>query len=134
MKNLIQVTTAVFLLVQTISYGQTKTTDTIPNTPDTIEKSETPQTEIDPEEFKSFIGTYFLAEGNFTLEIIEEDNKMYIVSPFSKDLLIAKNETTLHEATRGVDLELIKDNPNALVFTQNGYLTTIKRVTTETKN
>ena len=74
-----------------------------------------------------------LEEGDFELEIVQEDNKMYIISPFSKDILIPKNETTLTELTRGVDLELIKDNKDALKFTQNGYVTTIKRVKPKTE-
>ena len=58
---------------------------------------------------------------------------MYIISPFSKDILIASNETTLHELTRGVDLELIAGNSNDLKFTQNGYETVIKRVKPRTE-
>lgn len=130
MKNLIQITTALILLVQSIGYCQTNNADSISNVQDTtIEKVGT-ETEFDS---KPFLGKYYLAEADFALEITEEDNKMYIVTPFSKDILIPKNATTIHELTRGVDLELIEDNKNALKFTQNGYETTIKRVTSETK-
>ncbi len=55
-------------------------------------------------------------------------------SPFSKVILIQKNVTTLHEPTRGVDLELIKASKDALKYTQNGYETTIKRVIPKTDN
>lgn len=131
MKNLIQITTVLFLFVQTISYSQTEKTKSTSNKQGIALKKESTKTETD--KLKDFIGTYFLEEGNFELEIVEEDNKMYIISPFSKDLLIPKNETTLHELIRGVDLELITDNKNALKFTQNGYETTIKRVKSKTE-
>lgn len=134
MKNLIQIATVLLLLVQTIGYSQTQNTESTSNKQDTVLKKENTKTKIDTEKFKGFIGKYFLEEADFNLEIIEEDNKMYIVSPFSKDILISKNGTSLYEATRGVDLELIKDNKDALKFTQNGYETTIKRVASGTKN
>lgn len=132
MKTLIQLTTILFLFVQTIGFSQTENTTSVSNKQDTMLKKENTNTEINTKEFESFIGIYLLEEGDFTLEIIAENNKMYIVSPFSKDILISKNETTLREPTRGVDLELIKDDKNALKFTQNGYETTIKRVKSTT--
>jgi hypothetical protein len=67
-------------------------------------------------------------EADFVLEILAEDNQLYIKTDFSKDILISINKTTLRELTRGVDLELIEGDSNALKFTQNGYETTIKRV------
>lgn len=67
-------------------------------------------------------------EADFELEIVQDGNKMYIISPFSKDPLIQKNETTLREPIRGVDLELIEGDTSALKYTQNGYETLIKRV------
>ncbi len=132
MKNLIQFTTVLFLLIQTIGYSQEQNTETMSKKLDTISKVQNIQTEIDTEKFKSFIGTYLLVEADFELEIVQENSKMYIVSPFSKDILVQKNETTLREPTRGVDLELIKDDENALKFTQNGYETTITRVNSKT--
>lgn len=125
MKNVIQIATVLLLLVQTIGYSQTKNTESTPNKQDVIVQKESTKTEID---IKKFIGTYLLEEANFTLEIIAENDKMYIVTSFSKDILVLKNETTLREPTRGVDLELIKDNKDALKYSQNGYITTIKRV------
>ncbi len=133
MKNLIQITTVLFLLVQTIGYSQTKNTDTISKKQDTILKEQSTKIEIDTMTLKSFVGKYLLEEADFELEIVQEKDKMYIISPFSKDLLILINETTLHEPSRGVDLELIKDDINALKFTQNGYETIIKRVNSKTK-
>jgi hypothetical protein len=128
MKNLVQITTVLFLLIQTITYSQTKNAESIPNTQDTILKKDNTKTKIDTAKFKKFIGKFLLAEGDFILEIIEENNEMYIISPYSKDILTPKNETALQELTRGVVLELIKEDENALKFTQNGYETTIKRV------
>ena len=132
MKNLIQITTVLFLLVQTIGYSQTKNTETISKKQDSILKQQDTKIEIDTTTLKSFVGKYLLEEADFELEIVQEDDKMFIISPFSKDPLILINETTLHEPTRGVDLELIKDNENALKFTQNGYETIIKRVNSKT--
>lgn len=131
MKNLIQITAILFLLVQTIGFSQTITSGTNPNKKDTILKEENTKMEI---EIKKFIGKYLLVEGGFELEIIEENNMMYIVSPFSKDLLILINETKVREPTRGVDLELIKNDKKALKYTQNGYETIIKRIDTNEEN
>ena len=128
MKNLIQFTTVLFLFVQTIGYSQTKNAKNISKIQDTIVKTEKATTKIDTKNLKKFIGTYELVEANFTLDIVQEKGKMYIITEFSKDQLLLKNETTLTEFTRGVDLQLIKGNNNALKFTQNGYETTIEKV------
>jgi hypothetical protein len=121
MKNLIKIATALILLVHTIGYSQEERTST-------ITKKQDAKTSIDTEKFKSFVGIYLLEEADFELEIVQEDTAMYIVSPFSKDLLVQKNETTLREPTRGVDLERIEADETGLKFTQNGYETVIKRV------
>ena len=126
MKNLIQLATVLLLLANTIGYGQAKSTNT-------DSKKQESEIKIDAKKLKKFVGTYFLAEGDFNLEIVMEKDKMYIVSPFSKDLLVHKDENTLRESTRGVDLALIKDDKDALKFTQNGYETVIKRVKPKTK-
>ena len=120
-------TTVLFLLVQTIGYSQTKDTETTSKEQDT-------KIEIDTTILKSFVGKYLLVEADFELEIVQENDKMFIISPYSKDILIQTNETTLHEPTRGVDLELIKDNKTALKFTQNGYETIIEKVDSKTKS
>ncbi len=134
MKNLIQSTLALFLLAQTAGYSQTKTVETNSDQVATSlkKKSTNTETETETQDTNSFLGTYFLAEADFELEIVEEDNKMYIISPFSKDILIQTNKTTVHEPTRGVDLELIAKDKNALKYTQNGYETIIKRVKSKT--
>jgi hypothetical protein len=134
MKNLIQITTALFLLIQTIGFSQAKSTETISKKQDTILKQQDTKIKIDTTTLKNFVGKYLLIEADFELEIVQEKDKMYIICPFSKDLLILINETTLHEPTRGVDLQLIKDNENALKFTQNGYETIIKKVKHKTEN
>jgi D-alanyl-D-alanine carboxypeptidase len=134
MTILIQFTTALFLFVQTIGNSQTTNTETISQKQDSTLIKQNTKTEINTNKLADFIGTYFLAEADFNVEIKEDNNKMYIISPFSKDLLILKNRTTLHEITRGIDLELIKDDENALKYTQNGYETIIKRVNPNTEN
>ncbi|MCH9659892.1 MAG: hypothetical protein K0U54_03175, partial [Bacteroidetes bacterium] len=125
MKNLIQFTTALALFVYSLGYGQTTSTNNVEVSSSTEKPS---KTIIETEKFKSFIGTFLLEEGNFELQIVQEDNQMFIISPYSKDILIQKNDSTLREPSRGVDLERIADDKNALIFMQNGYLTTIKRV------
>lgn len=131
MKNLIKITTVLFLFIHAIGYSQTETTKT-DTKKQTVALKQKTETKIETKKLKEFVGTYFLEEGNFNLEIVMEKDKMFIVSPFSKDLLIHKNESTLREITRGVDLELIKDDKDALKFTQNGYETVIKRVKAKT--
>ncbi len=134
MKHLIQFTTVLFLLVQTIGFSQTTTTETSSKKQDSILKKQIELPEINTKTSQNFIGNYFLEEADFALEIVMENGLMYIISPFSKDILIQKNETTLHEPTRGVDLELIASNKDALKYTQNGYETIIKRVNSKTNN
>ncbi len=128
MKNLIQFTTVLFLFIQTIGYSQIKKTDAVSKKETTIVKKENTSTKVDTKNLKKFIGEYLLEEANFTLEIVQEQDKMYIITEFSKDQLLLENETTLLEFTRGVRLELIIDNKDALKYTQNGYETIIKRV------
>lgn len=126
MKNLIQLATVFFLLVQITGFSQTKSTES-------ITKKQNAKAIISSKNLKKFVGEYLLEEASFTLEIVQEKGKMYIITEFSKDLLIQKNKTTLREPTRGVDLELIKDNKNALKFTQNGYETVITKVSNKRK-
>lgn len=123
MKNLIQLSIVFFLLVQTVGYSQTK------NSKIDTKKNEIAQ--ISTKNLKKFVGKYLLEEANFELEIVKEKNKMFIITEFSKDELILTDENTLHEFTRGVDLKLIKGDKDGLMFSQNGYETTIKRVKSE---
>jgi hypothetical protein len=133
MKTLKQITLFALLLVQTIGFSQTKSTETAAKKVEPVQKNEKKATKIDTKNLKKFIGTYNLAEANFTLDIVQENDKMYIVTEFSKDQLLLKDEITLTEFTRGVDLQLIEGNKNALKFSQNGYITTIDRVKPKTK-
>lgn len=133
MKTLKQITLFALLLVQTIGFSQTKSTETSTKKVETVQKNEKKTTKVDTKNLKKFIGTYNLVEANFTLDIVQEKGKMYIITEFSKDELLLKNETTLHEFTRGVDLQLIEGNTDALKFTQNGYETTIERVKPKAK-
>ncbi|RZN84577.1 MAG: hypothetical protein EVB11_00560 [Winogradskyella sp.] len=122
MKTLIQLITVIILFAQTIAYSQTKT----------IEK-ETLQTQTQSSSLAKFVGKYLMEEANFELEIVKENDKMYIVTEFSKDPLVVKNETTLTEPSRGVDLELIANNKDALKYYQNGYETVLKRIVSKNK-
>jgi hypothetical protein len=127
MKNLIKITTVLFLLVQVNGYSQT-TLENNTKEQETVEKKDKEIALIDTKNLKKFIGTYELTEANFTFEIVQEEDKMYIITEFSKDQLLLKDENTLCEFTRGVDLQLIEGNKNALKFSQNGYEATLKRV------
>ena len=129
MKTLQQITLFTLLLVQTIGFSQTKSTETA----ETSEQNKKEITKIDTKNLAKFIGTYNLSEANFTLDIVQEEGKMYIITEFSKDQLLLKDENTLTEFTRGVDLQLIEGNKDALKFMQNGFETIIDRVKPKTK-
>lgn len=133
MKTLKQLTILALFLVQTVVFGQTKNTETVSVKQETTQKQESTVKKVDTKNLKKFIGTYNLAEANFTLDIVQEKGKMYIVTEFSKDQLLLKDENTLHEFTRGVDLQLIAGNSDGLKFTQNGYETIIERVKPKAK-
>jgi hypothetical protein len=133
MKTLKQITLFALLLVQTIGFSQTKSTETQTKKVETVQKNEKETIKVDTKNLKKFIGTYNLVEANFTLDIVQEKGKMYIITEFSKDQLLLKDENTLTEFTRGVDLQLIEGNTDALKFTQNGYETTIERVKPKAK-
>lgn len=129
MKTLKQLTVLALFLIQTVVFGQTKNTENATNKQETKKEIK----KVDTKNLKKFIGTYNLVEANFTLDIVQEKGKMYIITEFSKDQLLLKDENTLTEFTRGVDLQLIEGNENALKFTQNGYETTIERVKPKAK-
>lgn len=133
MKTLKQITLFALLLVQTIGFSQTNSTETDTKKVETVQKNEKETIKVDTKNLKKFIGTYNLVEANFTLDIVQEKGKMYIITEFSKDQLLLKDENTLTEFTRGVDLQLIEGNTEALKFTQNGYETTIERVKPKAK-
>ena len=125
MKTLKKITVLTLLLVHTIGFSQSKNEQKEANSKKVELKKEV---KVDAKKLKKFIGKYDLSEGNITLEIVQEKDKMYIISPWSKDLLKVKDENTLIEPTRGVYLNIIKDNKNALKYFQNGYETTIKKI------
>lgn len=133
MKYLIPFTTALFLFIQTIGFSQAENMEITSEKQDIYLKESNVIADVDTRSFKSFIGKYYLAEADLELEIIQENSELYLVSQFSKDMLSQKNETTVHEATRGIDLEYIKNDNNALKYTQNGYETTIKRLYSKTE-
>lgn len=129
MKNLISFTSALFILFQTLVFCQTEKENTLPKLQETEQATE----KIETEKFRNFIGKFLLEEGNLELEVVQEGDYMYIISPFSKDPLIQKNDSTLREPGRGVDLSSIAGN-DGLQFNQNGYETILKRVAPTPEN
>ncbi|MFP2994779.1 hypothetical protein ABN763_02665 [Spongiivirga sp. MCCC 1A20706] len=121
MKTLQHITLVAFLCIQAMVFGQTENAEANAN-------QEKAKTTIETEKFKDAIGTFLLVEGDFELQIVQKEEKMYIITEFSNDILIQKNDSTLCEPTRGVDLSLIAGNTNGLHYSQNGYETILKRV------
>lgn len=81
-------------------------------------------------EFKKYTGNYLLKEANLELEIITENNKMYIVVAAQgiKSELTQKSKNSLSDKVVGVVLSKIDGNNDSLTFNQNGFKTTINRV------
>ena len=134
MRHLIQIATVIIFLVQTIGYSQTENTSAKSKQLASTIKEEKTATKINIADFENFIGKYNLEEASITLEVVKEEDKMYIISPWSKDLLELKENLSLYEPTRGVYLNYIKNDENSLKFFQNGYETTIKRISPKAKN
>lgn len=128
MKTLQKLVTLALFLVYITAFSQTKETSTNLKKANVVKKH---QTKIDTKKLKKFVGKYDLSEGNITLEIVQEQEKMYIISPWSKDPLKVKDENTLIEPTRDVYLSIIKEDTKALKYFQNGFETTIKRITSK---
>ncbi len=84
---------------------------------------------IDLKNFKKYTGTYLLKEANLTLEIVLENDKMYLVSEAQgvKSELTQKDDKSLYDTTVGVVLTQIEDDNNSLSFSQNGFVTTISK-------
>ncbi len=80
--------------------------------------------------FHKYIGKFLLKEANLVLEVVVEEDKMFVVSEAQnmKSELFQKNKTTLFETVAGANLEVIANNNNALTFSQNGFTTTINRI------
>ncbi len=80
--------------------------------------------------FKKYAGKYLLKEANLTLEIIVENNNLFLASEAQglKSQLFQKNKTTLYDTSVGATLTLIPDNKAALTFSQNGFTTTINKI------
>ena len=133
MKTLKQLVIFGLFLIGTIAFAQTKKTDAVSVKQNTNQNKKSQIKKVDTKNLKKFIGTYELTEANFTLDIVQEKGKMYIITEFSKDELLLKDENTLHEFTRGVDLQLIAGNSDGLKFSQNGYETIIERVKPKAK-
>lgn len=125
MKTLQQIILLAVFLISTVVFGQIKET-TKKLSKEKVEQQQ--KTKVDTKKLEKFVGKYNLSEANLELEIIQENDKMFIKSPWGKDPLKIQDENTLVEPTRGVYLTLIKDDANALKYFQNGYETKMKRV------
>lgn len=90
---------------------------------------------VDIKNFKKYTGTYLLKEANLELKIIAEGNKMFIVVDAQgiKSELAQKNKTSLSDKVVGVVLSKIDGNDDSLTFNQNGFVTTISKITKEKK-
>lgn len=85
---------------------------------------------IDIENFKEYTGTYLLKEANLNLEIVLEENKMYLVVDAQgvKSELTQKSKISLYDTTVGVVLTKIEGNKESLSFNQNGFETIITKI------
>ncbi len=85
---------------------------------------------VNIEKFKKHVGKYLLKEANMVFELLLENNKLYLYVKAQniKSLLIVKSENTIIDTTVGATLTLVKDSTDALVFSQNGFTTTINRI------
>lgn len=85
---------------------------------------------INMDKYKNYIGKYLLKEANLTLEIVAENNKLFMVVEVQgvKSELVKKDEITLFDTTVGVTLQIIEDDKKVLKFNQNGFETMIKRI------
>ncbi|WP_420601602.1 serine hydrolase domain-containing protein [Flagellimonas sp.] len=81
-------------------------------------------------EYKHAIGIYeFDAAGlKMDIEILEEEDNLYILAQGAKVLLVSTEQNKLVNGTFGVELEIDPSNVDQLTFRQNGLETTIKRI------
>jgi CubicO group peptidase (beta-lactamase class C family) len=81
MKNLIQITTVLFLFIQTIGYSQTKNTETISKKQTTNLKNQNTKTKIDTKILKEFIGEYLLEDDYKGIAIlVKKGNQIHTAS------------------------------------------------------
>ena len=111
MKHLFSITAVLILSLSNVVFAQTSKNNVTSKTEKIASVTKKENKKVDFKKLKKFVGKYNLEEANITLEIVQEKNKMYIVSPWGKDPLDIKNENTLFEPSRGVYLKTIKDNP-----------------------
>lgn len=81
--------------------------------------------------FKGITGKYLLKEANLTFEIKEEKGKLFLIAEAQKikSELTQKNEKTLYDTAVGATLTTIEGSSNSLTFSQNGFTTTITKIT-----
>lgn len=88
---------------------------------------------VDLNGFKGIVGVYLLKEANLELEILKEDNKLFLVSKAQgvKSELTQKSKTELYDTSVGATLTKIEGDTNSLTFSQNGFTTTISKIKTQ---
>ncbi|CAL2080462.1 Beta-lactamase domain-containing protein [Tenacibaculum sp. 190524A02b] len=84
-------------------------------------------------DFKDITGKYLLKEANLIFEITQEKDKLFLIAKAQgiKSELIQKNKTTLYDTSVGATLTKIEGTNDRLTFNQNGFTTTISKVTSE---
>lgn len=80
--------------------------------------------------FKQYVGSFLLKEANINFNILLQEDKMFleVKEQGVKSQLFQKDKNTLFDAVVGATFSIIKDNDNAMTFSQNGFVTTINRV------
>jgi CubicO group peptidase (beta-lactamase class C family) len=80
--------------------------------------------------FKKYVGTFLLKEANMKMNIVLEENKLFleVKAQGMKSELFQKDANTLIDASVGATLSIIDNNDDALTFSQNGFTTTLTRI------
>ena len=90
-------------------------------------------TAVDIEKFKKYVGKYMLKEANLELEIMLENEKMYlfVAAQNIKSELTQVSASELLDTSVGATLSRIDGDADSLTFSQNGFTTTIDKVASE---
>ncbi|WP_109437430.1 serine hydrolase [Aquimarina sp. AU119] len=80
-------------------------------------------------DFKDFVGEYNLVEANAKLEIVAENNEMYMLIQGQKVLLAYEDINTLYDVKVGVRLQRKPTDKSIITFRQDSFKAELKRVT-----
>ncbi|GAA3510785.1 hypothetical protein GCM10022393_25480 [Aquimarina addita] len=83
--------------------------------------------------FEHVIGKYLFDSNGMKMdiEILESNKQLYLSAQGAKVILISKEKNKLYNGGFGVELEVNPENPNELIFRQNGLEAIINRVISE---